>query len=217
MYIIVIGGGKVGYYLTKTLLSYKHDVVVIEPQKELCERLANQLNIRACNGDGTSIDKLDEVNASEADVLVAVTGSDEDNLIACQIAKNNFSIKRTIARVNNPKNIDVFIKLGVDIAVSNTSLIADAIEQEIDYAGMKTLMMIKNGKIALIETVVADTSKACNKSLKDINLPRDSILVSIIRDEEFIIPKGDTVLMRGDVVIAATSKKNQEILKEFFI
>lgn len=216
MYIIIVGGGKVGYYLAKTLLSYKHEVVVIEPQKDLCEKIANLLNIQVCNGDGTTIEKLEEVKASKADILIAVTGRDEDNLIACQLAKSNFRIKRTISRVNNPKNIEVFKKLGVDMAVSSTSIIADLIEQEVDYAGMKTLMMLKNGKITLSEIEVMENAMICNKSLMDVNLPKDSILISVIRDEEVIIPNGYTILQKGDKVIAVSSKENQEILKEFF-
>jgi trk system potassium uptake protein TrkA len=216
MYIIIVGGGKVGYYLAKTLLSYKHEVTVVEPQKELCEKLANQLNIAVCNGDGTTIDKLEEVDAAKADVLIAVTGRDEDNLIACQLAKTNFGIKRTISRVNNPKNIEVFQKLGVDTAVSSTSIIADLIEQEVDYAGMKTLMMLKNGKITLSEIEISEVSPACNKSLKEIDLPRECILVSVIRDEEVFIPNGYTVLQKGDCIIAVSSKESQQDLKAFF-
>jgi trk system potassium uptake protein len=217
MYIIIIGGGKVGYYLAKTLKSYKHDVMVIEPQKELCEKIANDLNISVCNGDGTTIDKLDEVKASKADILIAVTGRDEDNLIACQLAKKNFSIKRTISRVNNPKNIEVFEKLGVDIAVSSTSIITDLIEQEVDYSGMKTLMKLKNGKIVLSEIIITGQADVCGKSLKDISLPRDCILISVIRDEEVIIPNGYTMLQCGDYVIAVSSQKDQEELKNYFI
>ena len=216
MYIIIIGGGKVGYYLAKTLKSYKHDIVVVEPQMDLCEKVANQLNIRVCNGDGTTIDKLDEVDASKADILIAVTGRDEDNLIACQLAKSNFGIKRTISRVNNPKNKEVFKKLGVDMAVSSTSIIADMIEQEIDYTGMKTLMMLKNGKVTLSEIEVMENSAACNKSLKNIRLPKGSILISLIRDEAVIVPNGDTVLQKGDNVIAVSSNEDQEALKGFF-
>jgi trk system potassium uptake protein TrkA len=216
MYIIIVGGGKVGYYLAKTLLSYKHRVMVIEPQKELCEKLANQLNIAVCNGDGTTIEKLEEVDAARADVLIAVTGRDEDNLIACQLAKTNFGIKRTISRVNNPKNIEVFEKLGVDTAVSSTSIIADLIEQEVDFAGVKTLMMLKNGKITLSEIEVMEGSVVCDKSLKDIDLPKESILVSVIRNEEVVIPNGFTVLQKGDFVIAVTSKENQGKLRAFF-
>ncbi len=217
MNIIIIGGGKIGYYLAKTLLAYKHEVIIIEPQKELCEKVANLLGIRVCNGDGTTIEKLEEVEADKADVMIAVTGRDEDNLIACQLGKNNFNIKRTIARVNNPKNIDVFEKLGVDMAVSSTSIIANMIEQEIDSAGIKTLMMLKNGKTTLNEIEVMENSEVCNKNLREINLPKDSILVSVIRDEEVIIPNGETVLLKGDNVIAVASKESQDELKKCFI
>jgi trk system potassium uptake protein TrkA len=217
MYIIIAGAGKVGYYLSKTLLSYKHEVVVIEPQKELCEKLANQLNIPVCVGDSTTIDKLEEVGASRADIFIAVTGRDEDNLIACQLAKNNFGIRRTIARVNNPKNIQVFEKLGVDIAVSSTSIIADLIEQEVDNSGVKTLMKLKNGKLVLSEMTISELSPVVNKSLMDINIPKDCILISVIRDDEVIIPNGSTVLQQNDYIIAVSSPEDQEKLRNFFI
>lgn len=217
MYIIIVGGGKVGYYLAKTLLSYKHKVVVIEPVKEMCEKVANELNIPVCNGDGTTIDILTEMNVSKADIFIAVTGRDEDNLIACQLAKRNFGVKRTIARVNNPKNIQVFERLGVDIAVSSTSIIADLIEQEVDYSGMKTLLKLKNGKIVLSEIFINTGSQVCNKSLKDLSIPRDCILISVIRDEEVIIPNGFTVLQAGDYIIAVSSQDDQEGLKKYFI
>jgi trk system potassium uptake protein len=217
MYIIIVGGGKVGYYLAKTLLSYKHRVFVIEPQKELCEKIANDLNIPVCIGDGTSIDKLTELNTSKAEIFIAVTGRDEDNLIACQLAKRNFGVKRTIARVNNPKNIQVFERLGVDIAVSSTSIIADLIEQEVDYSGMKSLMKLKNGKILLSEILITGQSPVCNKSLKEISIPKDCILISVIRDEEVIIPNGFTVLQAGDYIIAVSSQEDQQELRNYFL
>lgn len=217
MYIIIVGGGKVGYYLTKTLLPYRHKVIVIEPQKELCEKIANELNIAVCNGDGTSIEKLEEVEAQKADIVIAVTGKDEYNLIACQLAKRNFGVKRTIARVNNPKNIQVFEKLGVDIAVSSTSIIADLIEQEVDYNGMKTLLKMKNGRITLSEIYIFENSPVCGKSLKELEIPRDCVLISVIRDEEVIIPNGFTVLEKGDFIIVVSSMEDQAIVKEYFI
>ena len=217
MYIIIVGGGKIGYYLVKTLLPYKHKVVVIESQRELCKKIANELNIPVFNGDGTNIDTLSEVEIEKADIFIAVTGRDEDNLIACQLAKRNYGIKRTIARVNNPKNITVFERLGVDLPVSSTSIIADLIEQEVDYAGMKTLMKLKNGRLVLSEVCISNNSPVVNKSLKDINIPKDCILISVIRDEEVIIPNGFTVLQAGDYIIAVSSKEDQQELKHFFI
>jgi len=217
MYIVIAGGGKIGYYLSKTLLSYKHKVTVIEPQKELCEKIANELNILVINGDATKIDDLSEAEVTRADYFIAVTGRDEDNLIACQLAKSNFGVSRTISRVNNPKNIMVFERLGVDIAVSSTSIIADLIEQEVDYSGMKTLMKLKNGKIVLSEMVVTCKSPVCNKSLREINLPKDCILISVIRDEEVIIPNGYTVIQNDDYIIAVSSQEDQQELRNYFV
>lgn len=217
MYIVIAGGGKIGYYLVKTLQQYKHKIAVIERQKDLCEKIANQLNVCAINGDGTNIEHLTECEVNEADIFIAVTGKDEDNLIACQLAKRNFGVRRTIARVNNPKNITVFEKLGVDIAVSSTSIIADLIEQEVDFSGMKTLMKLKDGKVALSEVIITTTSPVCNKSLKQINLPKDCVLISVIRGDSVIIPKGETFLLDGDYIIAASSIKDQQDLKNFFL
>lgn len=217
MYIIVAGGGKLGYYLVKTLLSYKHKLTVIEPKVELCEKLANELNIPAFNGDATDLDILTQVEAEKADTFIAVTGKDEDNLIACQLAKRNFGVRRTIARVNNPKNVEIFQKLGVDLAVSSTSIIADLIEQEVDYTGMKTLLRLKSGKLVLNEIVITEKSPVVNKSLKDINIPKDCIIISVIRGEEVIIPNGFTVLKDKDYIIAVSSKQDQQELREFFI
>lgn len=217
MVIVIAGGGKVGYYLTKTLLSFKHNVTVIEPNAELCEKLANELNISIINGDGTDIDYLAEADTDKAQTFIAVTGKDEDNLIACQLAKSNFGVARTIARVNNPKNIEVFQRLGVDIAVSSTSIIANLIEQEVDYAGMKTLMRLKSGKLVLSEIQVNKKSPVCEKSLREVDLPRDCILISVIRDEEVIVPNGYTVLHEGDSVIAVSSQESQQDLRDFLI
>jgi trk system potassium uptake protein TrkA len=216
MYIVIAGGGKIGYYLAKTLLAYKHKITVIERQKELCEKLANQLNVCVINGDGTNIDHLEECMAGEAAIFIAVTGRDEDNLIACQLAKRNFGVGRTIARVNNPKNITVFEKLGVDIAVSSTSIIADLIEQEVDYTGMKTLMKLKGGKITLSELLIINDSPVRDKTLKELSVPNNCLLISVIREDSVIIPNGDTVLLVGDHVIAASSIEDQIALRDFF-
>ncbi len=218
MNIVIAGGGKIGYYLVNTLQPYKHRITVIEPQKELCEKIANQLNVCVINGDATTLEHLEEAQCDIADIFIAVTGKDEENLIACQLAKRNFKVDRTIARVNNPKNITVFEKLGVDMVVSSTSIIADLIEQEVDYSGMKTLMKLKNGNIVLSEILITGTSRVKNKCLKDLKIPRDSILISVIRQEDtVIIPNGFTELKEGDHIIVASSQDDQQVIKDFFI
>jgi len=217
MFIVAAGGGKLGYYLVKTLLPFKHKITLIEPKLDVCEKIANELNIMVINGDATKIDDLSKAETDKADIYIAITGRDEDNLISCQLAKKNFGVKRTIARVNNPKNIAVFEKLGVDIAVSSTSIIADMIEQEVDYSGIRTLMRLKNGRVVISEMQASKDSPVCNRSLKEINLPKGCIVISVIRDGEVIIPNGKTVILEGDYIVAVSSEKDQQKLREYFI
>lgn len=217
MKIVIAGAGKVGYYLVKTLLPYKHKIIVIETKRELCEKIANELNINAVNGDATSIEHLTEAYVDEADVFIALTGRDQENLISCQLAKKNFGVKRTIARVNNPKNISVFEKLGVDKAVSSTSIIADFIEQEVDFSGMKTLLELKEGKIALSELTITKTSPVVGTALKDLEMPTECLIISMIRNDSVLIPSGTTVLLEDDYIIITSSVKDKQELKHFFL
>jgi trk system potassium uptake protein TrkA len=216
MFIVIVGGGKVGYYLTKTLLSYNHSVIVVEPQIELCEKLATNLNIPVCNGDGTTIDKLSEANADKAAILIAVTGRDEDNLISCQLAKNNFGIRKTIARVNNPKNINVFKQLGVDSVVSSTAHIADIIEHEVDWASINQMLSLKMGNVRIKDISVAADSDAVNKKVADLSLPEGTILMSIIRGSTAVIPNGQTQISAQDSIIALTREENIQKLYAYF-
>lgn len=132
MNVVISGGGKLGFYLAKTLIPYKHKIKIIEKNKELCNKDSDELNLPVICGDATTISVLEKANTKEADIFIAVTGKDEANLISCQLAKNFFGVKKTIARVNNPKNVEVFEALGVDMCVSSTQLIADMIEQVVD-------------------------------------------------------------------------------------
>ena len=217
MNIVIIGGGKVGYYLAKTLMSFHHKVSMIDLNRSTCEKLADELNIPIFFGDATKIDILKNAETSRADVVIAVTGQDEENLIACQLAKNNFRVGKTIARVNNPKNTNVFLKLGVDIPVSSTTLIADIIEQEVDYAGMKTLTSVKNNKIVVSEVEIKKNSPVFNKRVMDIKMPKDCQLVSVIKNEEVMRPGEHLVLLEGDSVIVVSDSENKRHLQELFV
>lgn len=217
MNIVVIGGGKVGYYLAKTLLSYHHKVSVIEMKMEICQRVADELNIPVYHGDATKIDILKNADTAKADIVIAVTGQDEENLIACQLAKNNFRVEKTIARVNNPKNTSVFLKLGVDIPVSSTTVIADLIEQEVDYSGMKTLTSIKNNKIVVSEIEITKNSPVFNRRVKDVKMPRDCQLVSVIKNNEVTRPGEHLVFMEGDSVIVVSDSENKKHLRDLFV
>ena len=217
MNIVIIGGGKVGYYLAKTLLSFHHKISMIEMKRETCEKLADELNIPVYHGDATKIDILKNAETSKSDIVIAVTGQDEENLIACQLAKNNFRVGKTIARVNNPKNSNVFLKLGVDFPVSSTTVITDMIEQEVDYAGMKTLTSVKNNKIVVSEIEIKRNSPVFNKRVMDIKMPKDCQLVSVIKNEEVLKPGDHLVLLEGDSVIVVSDSENKRHLRELFV
>lgn len=222
MNLIIVGGGKVGYNLAKTLAPKKHRIVVIEKNKDLCMKIVSELNslgIAVINGDGTDISYLQDANIESADALISVTGQDQDNLIACQVAKRKFNLKRTIARVNNPKNIEIFKKFGVDSAVSSTAIIADMIEREvdIDISGIKTLLTVKNSRISINGIIIPDDSYVINKSIKDLKIPSDCSIISIIRNDGVIIPNGDSIIQAGDNIIAISKSGNKDELKEYLL
>ena len=205
MTIIIVGGGKVGYYLSKTLAPEKHRLVLIEEDPDMCQKIAGELTdlgITLIHGDGTSVNALKEAEIEEADILIAVTGHDQNNLVACQLAKNFFHVPRTIARVNNPKNIKVFQALGVDSVVSSTAYIADIIEHEVDWAKINRMLSHKVGNLRIQEYQVTGHSQATGKRVADLNLPTGVILISLIREKEAIVPNGQTTILAEDTVIA---------------
>lgn len=205
MFIIIVGGGKVGYYLAKTLAPEKHHLVLIEEDSDMCQKIACELldlGITLIHADGTNVNDLKEAEIEEADILIAVTGHDQNNLVACQLAKNYFKIPRTIARVNNPKNIKVFQALGVDSVVSSTAYIADIIEHEVDWARINRLLSQKVNNLRIQEYQVTGHSKAAGKRVENLNLPKGVILATLIRDKEAIVPNGQTQIITGDTIIA---------------
>lgn len=209
MYIIIIGAGKVGYFLAKRLTGNKHTVSIIDKNKLICEETAKDIEALVISGDGCDPKILEEAGISRADVVAAVTGDDEDNLIICQLAKERFNVQRTVGRVNNPDNEHTFSELGIDIPVDSTKIIAKIIEEEVSFADFVTLMSFKRGKLAIVRVDLPEDSPVINKEVKDIILPENSVLVSILRGDDVIVPKGNTVLMPGDDVVALTLIGNE--------
>lgn len=219
MTIIIVGGGKVGYYLAKTLAPEKHRLVLIEEDPGMCQKIAGELTglgITLIHGDGTSVNDLKEAEIEEADILIAVTGHDQNNLVACQLAKNFFRVPRTIARVNNPKNIKVFQALGVDSVVSSTAYIADIIEHEVDWARINRMLSQKVGNLRIQEFLMTVHSKAAGKQVQELSLPGGVILVSLIREKEAIVPNGQTQILAGDTIIAMGSEDSMGQLRTYF-
>jgi trk system potassium uptake protein TrkA len=212
MYIVVAGAGKVGHFLAQRLLEDKHTVVVVEKSKDVCQKLSQALNLIIVNGDACEPRFLEEAHIERADVIAAVTGEDEDNLVICQLAKEKFGIKRTVARVNDPANEHTFNELGIDVPIDATKIIAKMIEEEVSFTDFVNLMSFKRGKLAIVRVDLTDDSPAIHKNLNELVLPPDSVLVSIIRKDEVVVPKGNTVLAPGDDIIALTLVENEQQL-----
>lgn len=201
MQVCIVGGGKVGFYLAKTLLEHDHDPIVVEPSQEACERIANSLDIPVIVGDGTSAEVLEMAGCGNCHSLIAVTGQDENNLVACQLAKKVFKCKRTVARVNNPKNADVLKTLGVDITVSSTSNIVRILEREVETTAIRHLLNLAGGTASLVEIFLPDNFRYEGRSLTEIPIPENFNIVSITRNNEFIIPRGATKLFSQDKLV----------------
>lgn len=216
MYIIIVGGGKVGYYLTKHLLAAGHEVVVIEKNKQKVENIINDLGGVAIQGDGSDAGPMLEAGMNRADIVVAATGDDEDNLIVCQMAKRKFGVKRTIARINNPKNEHIFNVLGIDTTVSYVDALVAQIEREIPAHSLIHLLTLRDVGAAFIEAQVPDKSPVAGKTMNELNLPEGCLVALIIRNGQAIIPKGTTNLLGGDEVVAVTSVRDEDILDRLF-
>lgn len=212
MYIVIVGAGKIGFNLAQKLIADKHTVTVIEKDRAQSEAVSQNLNAMVINGDGCDPKSLEDAEVSRADVIAAVTADDEDNLIICQLAKEVFGVRRTVARVNNPKNEHIFTELGVDVPINSTAIIAKIIEEEASFEDFITLMTFKRGKLALVRVDLPQESPIVGKQVKDVILPQDSVLVSIVRGENIVVPKGETILKKGDDIIALTTIENEKAL-----
>ncbi|MBU0573383.1 MAG: NAD-binding protein [Candidatus Margulisiibacteriota bacterium] len=217
MYIVIVGGGKVGTFMAKALSSRKHDIVLIEKDEKRAQKVAEDLDkILVICGDGCDPHVLEDAHAEKARVLVTVTGDDEDNLIISQLAKDTFKVPRAIARINNPRNEQTFQMLGID-AISSTTIISKLIEEEATIGEIKTLLSLKRGKLAIVEMTLTPDSPATGKKVLDLKMPEESIIASIIRDEKIVFPRGNTVLFPGDSIIVLTQSDKEKDVKKVFM
>ncbi|MGC8834562.1 MAG: potassium channel family protein [Armatimonadota bacterium] len=217
MYVIVVGGGKVGYYLTKTLSQEGHEVLLIERDPRRVAQLSEELGELVMFGYGDEMRTLEQAGAARADAIVAVTGGDEDNLVICQIAKKRFKTPRIIARVNYPKNRILFEKFGIEHVVSSTEAILMMIEQQIPSAHLIPLAALKQGNLEIVEVDLDASSPVVGKNLAEISLPEGSCVVSIIREGRAIVPQGDTRLEEGDTVITLVESSKEAQMRQIFI
>ncbi|HMJ81250.1 MAG TPA: TrkA family potassium uptake protein, partial [Candidatus Dormibacteraeota bacterium] len=183
MYVIVVGGGKVGYYLTKELLAAGHEVVLLEKDPRRARQIADEVGSIVLARDGCEGKHLAEAGANRAAIVAAVTGDDEDNLVVCQMAKHHFAVPRTIARVNNPKNEPLFRHLGVDEIISPTRMVLGAVEQDIPVHELLHLAQLEGGELEVLEAQIGADSPAVGRRPADITLPDGCTLFILIRDE----------------------------------
>lgn len=216
MYVIIIGGGKVGYHLTKVLGQEGHEVLLMEKDRKQAEWLTEQLGEIVMYGDGCEIRTMSEAGMGRADVVVAVTGDDEDNLVICQMAKRKFKVPRTLARVNDPKNEDLFRELGIDQTVSSTRIIFNLLEQQIEAGQVIPLAALKKGEIEVVEADITPDSPVAGQKIGQLDLPPNTLIISVIRDEHAIIPHSDTRLRQGDSVIAMIKAEREKELRAVF-
>jgi len=214
MYIIIVGGGRVGYYLTKALLDEGHEVLVVEKSAIVCETFTEELGSICLRGDGCEAATLAEVGTARADMLIAVTGDDGDNLVACQVAKHKFNVPRTIARLRNPQRGTLFKKLGVDVTVSSTQIILEHIEEEVPTHPLTHLLEIRDKGLEIVEVKISPDSTTVGKPVKELSLPPGSVLSLVIRKERKpIVPTVNTIIQAGDQIIAVTPPESEEALR----
>ena len=217
MFVLVIGGGKVGYYLTKELIGSGHEVVLMEKDRERANQVADEIGSIVIAHDGCEGKYLAEAGANRADIVAAVTGDDEDNLVICQMAKHHFDVPRTIARVNNPKNEELFKHLGVDELISPTRMILGSIEQDIPVHELLHLAALGEGELELIEAHLQAGSPAIGRAPKDLSMPNGCSLFAVIRDGVATPLRPETVLNEGDKVIAIGKAECEVLLREQLI
>jgi trk system potassium uptake protein TrkA len=216
MYIIIGGGGDIGYYLTRNLLHHGHEVLLLEKDPRRYVALSNELGQAVFKGDSCEARTLEEAGARRADAVIAVTGDDEDNLVICQMAKHRFNVTRTIARLNNPKHEDLFQKLGIDVTVSPTKSILSLIESELPGPRFVQLMTLKRAGVEILELSIPPLASVVGKQLSQIKLPRRCNLALIIRGDEQIFPNGETIIQANDEIYALVNREAEEELRRTF-
>lgn len=217
MKAIIIGGGQVGSYIA-SLLKDKCELKIVEQRESILAKLKNELppDMLVC-GSGTDLNVLESAGIAETDVVAAVTGEDETNLVASTIAKFEFNVPRVIARVNNPHNAWMFnAGMGVDISINQADLMGHIILEGIDMKDMTTLLKLERGNASIVQIHVSETSSVNGKRIKDLEIPSSAIIITIMRGEETIVTKGDTVIHAGDDLLALADEVTQPKLNKIF-
>jgi trk/ktr system potassium uptake protein len=216
MKVVIAGGGAVGTFIADELQQAGHTVDIIEQDLERVERArstSEPAGVAWHAADACEVSSLREIGLDDADVVAAVTGDDEDNLVISLLAKQEFAVPRVVARVNNPKNEWLFNEnWGVDVAVSTPHLLTALVEEAVSVGSLVRLLSFEGGRASLIEVTLATGSPAADREVVELDFPRDSTVVAVVRNDRVIVPRGDTRLLPGDeVLVLATDESIDEV------
>jgi len=216
MYVIIIGGGRTGSHLASLLVSQGHEIRIIESRPDILANAHHELPTEIIyEGDGTDPQVLEELRIQQADVLAAVSSDDADNLVAASLAKQQYSVRRVIGRVNNPRNAWLFTPdFGVDVALNQADIMAKLIEEEMSLGDMMTMMKLRRGKYSLVEEKIFPGAFAINKAIRDLPLPQNCVIAGIIRHGEIVMPRGVTALEEADEILAIVDENSRIVLSK---
>ncbi|MCL6481221.1 MAG: NAD-binding protein [Firmicutes bacterium] len=217
MYVIVMGGGRVGYYLTRALLENNIEVTIIERNREIFDLVSRQVDCPVIFGDGSSTAVLEKAGAARASVFVAVTNHDHDNLIGCQLAKQQFGVPKTIARVKNPKNEPIMQQLGVDVTVSSTAIITSTIQSEVPAIRIRQLLDLRAGQLELMEYRLDAASPVIGQALRDVVFPAACNIVTVFRHGDALVPRGETRFEVGDKVLVLVKLQDEAVIRRHLL
>lgn len=214
MKILIVGGGKLVYFLSRTFLSKGYAVAIVNRNMEECVRLSRRLNATIIHGDGSDPRILEEARADQADAVLAATPDDADNLVICQLASLRFHVPRTLTLVNDPEHEEVFQKLGITTALSATRILSSLIEQQTSFEEITNLLPLSEGKVNMTEILLQETSPVVGKSLREVALPENALIAYLMRSDQPVVPRGSTVLQSNDKLILISLPDNySQVLK----
>lgn len=215
MYMILVGGGNVGLYLAKRLMANNHEVLLLEKDSRQAQRLSSLVGEEnVMIGDGCEMTTQKDAGFGRADVVVAVTGEDEDNLVICQLAKVVWNVERVLARVNDPSHEEIFLQVGIDQTVSATGIIHALIEQQISPDVMLPVGALARGNLEIVEVELGGRSPVINKKVRELTLPQQTNIIWVLRAGQGIAVEGDTILQAGDMLVAVLPRDRAPELRE---
>ena len=217
MKVVIAGGGNVGTFIAAELVQAGHEVTLVEVDPDRvrqAEKSREPAGVTWLNADACEVSEFARADVDKADVVAAVTGDDEDNLVISLLAKQEFAVPRVVARVNNPKNEWMFNEMwGVDVSVSTPHLLTALVEEAVSVGSLVRLLSFERGRARLVEVTLAPDSPAADREIASLGFPRDSTVVAILRKDHVVVPRGDTPVLAGDEVLVLVTDESEEAVR----